>query len=120
MLWYRNLFISTILSVLLLLAIMAVIMYFSNKKQIFPAISQPCPDYYTMDTSGNCSINKSVWNIGVTTSKRTDLSCNTVNFSKLSNPGMGPTSGLCSKQRWAQDCTVTWDGITNNSSICYS
>jgi hypothetical protein len=120
MLWYKNLFISTILSVLLLLAIMAVVMYYSNKKQIFPAIFQPCPDYYNMDASGNCNINTSIWNIGVTKSSRTDLSCDKVNFSKLTNPGIGPTSAICSKQRWAQDCTVTWDGITNNSAICYS
>jgi hypothetical protein len=120
MLWYKNLFISTILSVLLLLAIIAAVMYFSSKKQIFPAVFQPCPDYYNMDLSGNCHINHSIWDIGATSSSRTDLSCNDVNFSKLKNPGMGPSSGLCSKQRWAQDCTVTWDGITNNSAICYS
>jgi len=119
MLWYKNLLISTVLSVLLLLAIMAVVMYFSNKKQIFPAIFQPCPDYYAMDSSGNCSMT-SVWNVGVVNSARTDLSCNKVNFSGLTNPGMGPSSALCKKQRWAQDCTVTWDGITNNSAICYS
>ena len=120
MLWYKNLFISTILSVLLLLAIMAAVMYFSNKKQIYPAVYQPCPDYYNTDACGNCTINTSVWKIDQVSSSRTDMSCNTVNFTNIKNPGTGPMSGLCVKQKWAQDCTVTWDGITNNSALCYT
>ena len=28
------------------------------------------------------------------------------------------TNGLCAKYKWAKDCDLTWDGITNNKSIC--
>ena len=26
--------------------------------------------------------------------------------------------GLCNKKKWAKTCELTWDGITNNKSIC--
>ena len=119
MLYYKNLFISVILSVLLLLVIMAVIMQTSKNKQIYPAVTQTCPDYYYMDGS-MCIMNESIWAIRATESKQTTLSCNKANFTLLNNPGIGPSSAMCSKKKWASDCSVTWDGITNNSSICYN
>lgn len=29
----------------------------------------------------------------------------------------GPT-GLCKKQKWAKQCDITWDGVTNVKSAC--
>ena len=26
--------------------------------------------------------------------------------------------GLCMKKVWANECDLTWDGITNNNEIC--
>ncbi len=28
------------------------------------------------------------------------------------------STGLCNKQKWAEQCDITWDGITNVSSAC--
>lgn len=28
------------------------------------------------------------------------------------------SAGLCNKQKWAQQCGLTWDGITNVSNAC--
>jgi len=122
MIFYKNLFISVILSVLIILIIMAVVMYNSKNKQVFPPVFQPCPDYFTTDAKGNCLINTAVWDPSKVTgtSGKTNISCTNANFSDLKNPGIGPTSGLCKKKTWAQDCQVTWDGITNNSAICYN
>ena len=39
--------------------------------------------------------------------------------SNYQTPGMGPDSGICQKKRWAIDCGVNWDGITNNNDVCY-
>ena len=30
------------------------------------------------------------------------------------------SEGNCSKFKWAKDCDLTWDGITNKSDICKS
>ena len=122
MIFYKNLFISVILSVLLVLIFMAVIMYNSKKKQVYPPVFQPCPDYYKTDSAGNCLINAGVWDSSKVpaTSGSTSLSCSNVDFSGFKNPGIGASSSLCTKKKWAQDCQVTWDGITNNSAICYN
>ena len=28
------------------------------------------------------------------------------------------SSGSCNKSKWAKQCDLTWDGITNNDGIC--
>jgi len=28
------------------------------------------------------------------------------------------SSGLCNKQKWASQCAITWDGVTNVSNAC--
>ena len=38
-----------------------------------------------------------------------------MNFSTSSWTG---DTGQCNKSRWARACDLTWDGITNNSSVC--
>lgn len=120
MIFYKNLFISVILSVLLILIIMAIVMYQSKNKQIYPPVVQPCPDYYNTDGSGNCTANEYIWFVSDLNSSRTGLKCSKANFSELKGPGIGPTSGMCSKKNWANDCGVSWDGITNNPAICYN
>ena len=122
MIFYKNLFISVILSVLIILIIMAVVMYNSKKKQVYPPVFQPCPDYFTTNANGNCVINTGVWDPAKVTgtSGKTNLSCTNVNFTDFKNPGTDSKSALCTKKSWAQDCQVTWDGITNNSAICYN
>ena len=39
---------------------------------------------------------------------------------KYSVSGTNFSSGLCAKKRWANDCQVKWDGITNNDTLCYA
>jgi hypothetical protein len=119
MIYYKNLFISTILSVLLILVIVAIVVSRSQKNQMYPSVFQQCPDYYYMDVCGNCVMNQEIWTVSSIQSGQTKLQCANANFTNLKTPGIGSTSALCSKKKWANDCGVTWDGITNNSSICY-
>ena len=98
-------------------------MYKQNSSQVYPPVIQKCPDYYKLDTrTGTCTA-ESLWgfNAGqIYTSTRTGLNCVAVDFSGNNVGGMGSKSTLCSKKRWAEDCGVTWDGITNNQMICYT
>jgi len=116
MIFYKNVLISTILSVIILLAIVAVVMYYTKNKQIYPPILSRCPDFYNLDSNNKC-VNSGVWDKDMITAM-TD--CNFKDFSgnEYNIQGTGPTSGLCAKQSWANTCKVTWDGITNNYSIC--
>ena len=124
MIFYKNLFISVILSALLILAFIAYFMYKQNLSQVYPPVTQKCPDYYKLDTKiGNC-IADPVWGFKsdqiYTSSRTNNLNCAIVDFSGNNVGGMGSKSTLCTKKRWAEDCGVTWDGITNNQMICYT
>ena len=114
MIFYKNIFVSTILSVIILLAIVAYVMYYSQDKQIYPPILSVCPDYYTLNTNNTC-VNSGVWD----NSKSGSL-CNRLDFSGnvYKVAGTGTSSGLCAKKTVATNCKITWDGITNNYSIC--
>jgi hypothetical protein len=112
MIYYKNLLISTILSAILLLAIVAIIIYTTKDKVLYPPIISDCPDYYNLNDAGKC-INTGVW-------KNTESSCDIIDFSGniYGAAGTDKTSGLCKKKLKAQDCKITWDGVTNNFSIC--
>ncbi len=113
--------ISTILSVVLLLGVLAYMISSSKNVQIFPATISDCPDYYDIDASGvNCVANSKVWDTTLLSSD-----CSTINFKtgshrnvKYNTPGTKANSGICAKKRKATSCRITWDGIRNNTSIC--
>jgi len=113
MIFYKNIFISTILSVILLLGIVAYIMYNSKDKQTYPPLLGECPDYYKLDNVGRC-VNNGIWDF------TQESPCNQIDFSgnQYKIPGTGANSGLCAKKNKANECNITWDGITNNYSIC--
>lgn len=113
--FYKTSIIVAIIHLIIFLAILGVVMSnMKNTKNIFPNEIPVCPDFYTYDGSSNCLANTHIYTFSST-------SCNTFNLNKDSykNPGIGSTSGLCSKKTDAQNCNVSWDGITNNSDICY-
>ena len=85
----------------------------SNVSSIFPPNVSNCPDFYKMDAS--------YCNSMYTITNSSDPDCKSMSFDSepYTNPGMGPTSGMCEKQKWAIRCGVNWDGITNNSLACY-
>jgi hypothetical protein len=114
MIFYKNVLISTFLSVILLLVIIGVTMYYTKNKQIYPPILSKCPDFYNLNEDGLC-VNSGVWDKDQIT-----VDCNNIDFSgnDYNVQGIGANSGLCKKKKWANDCKVSWDGITNNYSIC--
>lgn len=84
----------------------------SNKQLDYPPNKSSCPDLYYLDEDNLCKSND----------PKTSESCNAKSFSDVSYdvPGIGRFSGNCSKKKWASDCNVDWDGITNNPDICHS
>ncbi len=112
--------ISTILSVILLLGIVGYIIYSSKSKQIYPVSINDCPDYYSMNASNKCVADAAVW----TTLPNSNI-CNNIDFSNGSYndisynaPGKKANSGACAKKSVSNFCGITWDGITNDNSIC--
>lgn len=114
--FYKSLLIGTIVSLIIVLAIMGVILSISSKKQEFPLQTPICPDYYTIDSDNYCKINSTIYS-------NTSNDCKSKKFDYDNSPyligGTGPISGACKKKQWANTCGVSWDGITNNPEICY-
>jgi hypothetical protein len=104
--------ISTILSAIILLAIVGFFMYQNKNKSTYPPTLTECPDYYSLNDKGLCVSNGTYTII--------DSSCNYIDFSSnmYKLPGSGKNSGICNKKKKAQECKITWDGLTNNYTIC--
>jgi hypothetical protein len=82
----------------------------ANKIGDWPPVIANCPDNWIMDTDGKTCINKNgLFNTGAAST------CNRINTSDVNYAGAG---GLCQKHKWASNCGVNWDGISNNPGVC--
>ena len=115
--FYKTVSIITICILLISLAVIASLMISSSKKSKHPPTISSCPDFYLADTNDKgivtCRDTNSISN------DKDDCSNKQFTAAKYNFPGTGPTSGACGKKKWAKTCKVDWDGLTNNSSICY-
>ena len=114
--FYTNLLIGTIVFLILTLALVGYFMAISGKDQVYPPSISDCPDHYTL--SGTACSAPTYLNV----QDEPDVSCNFQDFGidKYKYEGTNFSSGMCAKKLWANDCSVKWDGITNNDSICYT
>ena len=94
---------------LVVLIFIGVALYRARHSVVFPPTIASCPDYWEeQDENGkSVCINKMGIPMG---------SCKTpMNFSV---PPFNCPDGACRKARWARDCNLNWDGITNNPYVC--
>ena len=104
----RSVVIVFIIILLITLAFVSVMLYNAKYNQTFPPVIPNCPDYW-LDNSKGDNINCfNIKNLGAEACKR-DMDFSTADYK--GNPG------LCKKKKWATDCQITWDGISNNDSI---
>ena len=88
-----------------------ILLYSSGSGKEWPPIVSECPDYWIdrVDKEGDSKKCVNVHNLGKS-------SCDSnIDFSGDFWQG---STGDCRKYRWAKGCKLTWDGITNNSSVC--
>jgi len=105
--FYRNAIIAFALQLVILLAIVAMIMANLNKSQEFPASISECPDYFSMDSNGDCIMDKSVYN------SRTVSGTDCTNYTSVDRKDKTQAD----HKRWAIQCGVAWDGLTNSSAV---
>lgn len=103
----------TVAIVLLVLCLIFIgsALYKSKYKTQYPPVVADCPDYWLDMSHGDGSrcINKK----GLGSS-----SCSkNMDFSGSFWTG---DDGLCRKNKWARQCDLTWDGVTNNMNACDS
>ena len=104
------------------------ILYYSIRDSKFPPFETSCPTYYTLDTSGNsCKIN-SIYDSGNANNSPFDTqnpvaanlssNCTNVPLSQFYQNNYSDSDTLCAKKKWANNCSIFWDGVTNNSNAC--
>jgi hypothetical protein len=69
----------------------------------FPPVTGECPDYW-VSKENECTNPK---NLGKCTGPKS--------FNSKTYKGH---NGNCAKARWANNCGLSWQGITNNPNIC--
>jgi hypothetical protein len=112
--FYKTTIIVAIIHLIIFLAILGVVMSNSYTEKIFPNQIQTCPDFYTFDGS-YCNSNPNIYSF------TSSANCQSIDMTNedFKVKGTGENSGLCAKKTRAQECKISWDGITNNSDICY-
>ena len=111
--YYKIVSIIALVILVICLVLVGIALSKASSDSNFPPHVSDCPDFYVNDGTGVCTDSKGI---------ASDASCKTFDPStntSYSNPGMGSTSGVCLKRRWAEGCGVNWDGITNNPDVCY-
>jgi hypothetical protein len=96
---------------IIILIIALIIIAFSltyAQKDKWPPMVPACPDYWQIDGSGNNSTCTNIKDLG-TCPAQSGHQHLTMNFNGSAFTG---SNGLCSKYNWANNCGVTWDGIT--------
>lgn len=102
-----------IAAILLIIAliIFGVSIYNQKYSSVFPPVVAECPDYWESipgdkNNTSNCL---NIKNLGSSNCSKT------MNFNV---PEFSGSNGLCNKKKWAQNCNLTWDGVTNSSKQC--
>ena len=102
MTFQKNVFMIAVVLFILIMSVVGVLMTKSKAGMQFPPEISNCPDYWKLKDVNGEILCKNVKGLG------TDgQNCNTVNFTT------GPYKSRKQKCLWAKDCTVEWDGITN-------
>ena len=101
------LFIAIIILIIALIVI-GIALYYANAKQQWPPLIPECPDYWNADGSGNNTTCTNIKDLG-TCSPNSGNPHLVMNFNTSAFSG---ENSLCAKYTWAQNCGVSWDGIT--------
>ena len=104
----KTVFIASIIILFITIILIAYALYKSATTAIWPPITNACPDYWASDGSGDNLTCTNVKDLGVCQPQDNDEHL-IMNFNKA--PFVG-ANGNCAKYKWANNCKVSWDGLT--------
>ena len=81
----------------------------------YPPVVTECPDYWDVSLNGS---QKTCITNGVVNAPRHNDKCDGYPVSGFNVSGSRPEDIICEKYKWAKDCKIAWDGITNNNDAC--
>ena len=109
---FRTVVLITATVILLLsLCLIGLALHHQKYNSNYPPIIANCPDYWVDASGNNGSGCTNVQNIG------NPVCARNMDFSA---PVFAGQNGSCAKYKWAQQCNLSWDGITNKASTCGS
>ncbi len=91
--------IATIIFIFMMI-IIAIMIKQAKSNQLWPPYIPECPDYYEVDADGKCDNVKGLGN-------------NCSNPADFSSERFKGVRGRVNKCKWAKDCGVAWDGVSN-------
>ena len=111
---FKKRVVGTAIAILIFAIILiGVLLFTGGGDSTWPPVVSECPDYWIdrVDKEGEAKKCFNVHNLGKS-------SCD--NVMDFSTDFWSGSTGDCRKYKWANNCNVTWDGITNNNNICDS
>jgi hypothetical protein len=104
-------------SILLILGliIIGIIIVRSLGEEVFPPVVTDCPDYWSVTYN---AANEVICKNNQINSGYAKDTCRNYPTSRFSVNGTSEADKLCEKSKWAKDCNIHWDGITNNPKAC--
>ena len=110
-----NKIVLLVATILLIAGLIILGIFISSSLQgaVFPPVVSECPDYWdvtNLDGKTNCTNNQKI-NSGYSTA-----ACRaSYPITRFSGP---IDQVICDKSKWAKECNIHWDGITNNPKAC--
>ena len=118
-----NITVLIVATVLLILGLIIIGFFIvkSIEDSEYPPVISDCPDYWDVDFSNNlikCENNNAAINKGSIDSTLCPASKLIYPVADFNDATKSDADILCLKQKWAKNCNIHWDGITNNSQAC--
>lgn len=92
------------------MALTSLMLLLAKQNQKFPPMYPTCPDYYTLKSEGEQAYCQDIK--GLDYKGDNQAKCVKLNISDDKYRGW-KTQQIKNKLKWATDCGVTWDGLTN-------
>lgn len=105
---FQKFILFTAIIILIITLIFIGIALSNSTNQVWPPMIPECPDYWAADGSGNNTTCTNIKDLG-TCQPQNGQKHLVMNFNEAAYTG---SNGLCAKYNWANNCGVTWDGIT--------
>ena len=99
---------AAIIILIIALVVIGIALSVTKNRHKWPPIVSDCPDWWISDGSGNNSTCINVKDLGVCPAA-TGEPHQVMNFNQQQFTG---SNGTCAKYTWANNCNVSWDGIT--------
>ena len=100
--FHKIVLLTALVILVLILVIIGSALMAASANPVWPPIVPPCPDWWISDGSGINAVCRNVKRMGT---------CD-VKEASFTGPAFTGTNGTCAKYNWANNCGISWDGIT--------